>query len=342
MRSDILVSVAVVDEAGPAHTVPRLAGLVEALSQAYRHFEVLYVVSETARGALAPLAGEIARLPNLRVIVTSQGTRFYRQRLIAVLEAIGDVVALLDLDELPAAALMARLAESHDRNQILIGERPARARHRWTYGLLSIVSSNIITAQAARTILLPRGLINGVTTRHSAALDLRFEPRVPYARYRRFDVPGRPGSRGDPGQRHELFLEILLCGAPRYLKAYAAAGVVVMAGASLYGLYAVGVLLFDRHVQEGWFSTAVTQAGSTAFISGGMSILAIGLLAIHERLHAGEDRIIVDEIANAGLFDGVTERNVEFTGGADPAPAPSEDGPAGEAERRRTPVSQTP
>lgn len=342
MRSDILVSVAVVDEAGPARTVPRLADLVAALGQAYRHFEVLYVVSETARGALAPLAGEIARLPNLRVIVTSQGTRFYRQRLIAVLEAIGDVVALLDLDELPAPALMVRLAQAHDRNQILVGERPARVSRRWTYGLLSLISSNLITARAARTVLLPRGLIHGVTSRHSAALDLRFEPRVPYARYHRFDVPGRPGARGDPGQRHELFLEILLCGAPRYLKAYAAAGVAVMAGASLYGLYAVGVLLFDRHVQEGWFSTAVAQAGSTAFISGGMSILAIGLLAIHERLHAGEDRIIVDEIDSTALFDRATERNVELTGADAPVPATAEGGPAGDVEWRRRPLSPTP
>ncbi len=315
MRSDILVSVGVVDEQGPTITVPRLAGLIEGLARAYRYFEVVYVVSEGARGELDALAAQIAPLANLRIIITGESTRFYRQRLIAMSEAIGDVVALFDLDDLGVDTLVAKLGEAKDNNEIMIGWRSARHRNRWSYGLLSLASRNHITAQAARTILIPRELMNGVISRRSAALDLRFEPRIPQGRYRRFEVAGKGSTRGGFAQRYELFIEILLCGAPRYLKAYAAAGFMVMIGASLYMVYALAVVLLRKHVQEGWFSTTITQAGSTAFIAGGMSILSIALIAIYERLHGGEDRIIVDEIANTSFFDKVTDRNVELTGG---------------------------
>lgn len=323
MRSDILVSVCVVDEAGPAITVPRLAGLIAGLAEAYRYFEVVYVVSERVRRELDGLAAQIAPLANLRIIITGESTRFYRQRLIAVLEAIGDVVALLDTDDLTVAELVEKLGEAKDKNEIMIGWREARNRRSWTYRLLSLGSRNVITAQAARTIIIPRELMNGIVSRRSAALDLRFEPRIPQARYRRFPVSGKGPPRGGFGQRYELFIEILLCGAPRYLKAYAAAGFMVMIGAGLYMLFAVAVVLLRNHVQEGWFSTTVTQAGSTAFIAGGMSILSIALIAIYERLHGGEDRIIVDEIANTSFFDKVTDRNVELTGGAAPNGAPA-------------------
>lgn len=332
MRSDILVSIAVVDEAGPAATVPRLAQLAKDLSEAFLYFEVLYVLPESAKAGLEALSAQLAVLPNLRIIFASGGTRFYRRRLIGALEAIGDVVAVLDLDELSVPGLCRQLADAHGRNEVLIGRRASGSTASWGYPLLSLISRNIISAQTARTIVLPRTLIQSVTSRRSAALDLRFEPRNALSRYRPFDIDGAT-SRDSSGGRHmssrsELFLEILLSGVPRYLKAYAAAGFGVMLGAIAYGIYAVAILMFRSHVAEGWFSTAIVQAGSTAFIAGGMSMLAIAMIAIYEHQHSGNDRVIVDEIANTSFFDKITSRNVELsdTSPRDPAKGGKADG----------------
>ena len=324
MRSDILVSVGVVDEEGPAATLPRLATLVAGLGTAFRYFEVIYVVQESRRGQLDALAAQIASLPNLRMIVTSDGTRFYRRRLIAALEAIGDVIAVADLDELSVEHLCRRLGEAKDINEVMIGWRPSRPASGWTYRLLSIASRNIISAQTARTVILPRELLNDIALRRSATLDLRFRPRVQFVRYRHFNVEGirRRGPHALLGSRAELLLEILMCGVPRFLKAYAATGFLVMIGSLLYACYAVAVLLLRSHVQEGWFSSTIVQAGSTAFIAGGMSMLSIALTAIYEHQQGGDDRVIVGEFANTSFFDKVTDRNVELTGTPQAAPVP--------------------
>ena len=255
-------------------------------------------------------------MANLRIILTSDGTRYYRQRLIGVLEGIGDVVALYDLDDLAPADLVGQIGAAKDANEILIGWRPSRPPSGWSYRLLSLASNNVISARAARTIILPREPLNAISARKSASIDLRFEARNAPTRYGRFDVSNPVIRKGGFSQRYELLMEILLAGAPRFLKAYAAAGFLVVAGSSLYFAYAIAVFFLRSHVQEGWFSTAITQSGSTAFIAGGMSILAIALVAVLEVLSGGNSRMIVDEISNTNFFDKVTDRNVELSGDA--------------------------
>lgn len=317
MRNDLLVSVGVVDFGGPAQTVPRLIALAQGLGAAFRYFEVLYVLPESRRHELDPLAGELAAVPNLRVLLSGEGTGYYRQRLLAASEAIGDVVALLDLDDLPVEDLALRLGEAHDSRRILLGWAQGRRAGRLSYSLLGFASRNYLTAQATRTIIVPRDLLGPMIVRRSAALDLRFEPRTAPSRYLHMAVT-RPARR-DRRMLHrgELFTEILLCGAPRFLKAYAAIGFGVALGSLIYALYAVGIILFRSHVQEGWFTTAIAQAGTTAFIAGGMSIMAIAFVSIYERLHGDDDRSLVDEISNTSFFDKGTGRNVELSAAGD-------------------------
>lgn len=315
MRDDFLASVGVVDEDGPDVTVPKIGELIEVLGKSFRYFEIIYVVSERARAGLANVAAEIARAPNLRIIVTGEGVRFYRQRAIAASEAIGDVVALLDLSDLRQLDLAARLCEAKDTNEILLAWKQASRPITWTYGVFSLLSRNIVTSQAGRTIILPRERLNALFARKTTSLDLRFEPRTAPSRYRRFDIARTARPKGGASRRYELLTEILLSGAPRFLKAYAAAGFVVSLSALLYVFYAIGALLIRTKLQEGWFSTAIVQAGSTAFIATGMSILAIALASVLEAMNGGDDQMIVDEIANITFFDRPTDRNVEVSGG---------------------------
>ncbi|WDF72867.1 hypothetical protein [Novosphingobium sp. KACC 22771] len=314
MRSDMLVSVAVVDEEGPHITIPRLAVVARALEQNFRYFELIYLLRESQRPQLDRFAAEIAGLANLRIILTGEGTRFYRQRLIATMEAIGDVVALYDPDDMPIEDLVTQIGHAKDRDEILIGWRPSRPPSGWSYRLLSLASNNVISARAARTIILPREPLNAIAARKSASIDLRFEARNAPTHYNRFDITTPVRAKAGFSQRYELLMEILLAGAPRFLKLYAALGFLVVAGSTLYSFYAIAVILLRDHVQEGWFSTAIIQSGSTAFIAGGMSILAISLVAVLEVLSGGSARMIVDEISNTNFFDKVEDLNVEMSG----------------------------
>lgn len=317
LRSDFLVSVAVVDESGPSLTIPQLRALSASLSLRFQYFEVVYVVSEQARDHLEGMAESIAELANLRIILTSETTNVYRQRLVAGAEAIGDVVALVDLEDQSFEDLATRLCEARDTNHIMLGRRIVRTPNSLAYQLLSLISRHIISTQTARTIILPRERMNAVLARKTAALDLRFEPRSPPSRYIPFGVAQPARRKRKLGHRYDLLTEILMSGAPRYLKAFAGAGFLVSVGAMLYGLYAIDVILLRDHVQEGWFSTAIIQAGSTAFIAGGMSILALAMTAILEGLNGDNHPEIVDEMASTNFFDRITDLNVEIVNGSE-------------------------
>lgn len=317
MRSDMLISVVVADVAGPGATIPRLSAAIADLAHAFRYFEVLYVIAESRRPELDRLGETLAGLTNLRVIVTGDGTRYYRRRLIGAREAIGDVVAVADLDELPVAELITHIGEAADSGEVMAGWCAGRRGGGPTYRLFSLVSRFVLTPRAARTIILPREWLGAILARQSAVIELRFQPRVPLTRYRRFEVGAGRGESSALSARYEVLVEILRSDASRYLKAYALAGFLVALGALAYLAYAVAIVLLRSHVQEGWFSNAVVQAGSTAFIAGGMSILSIAMMAVLDGLNQGHDRAIIAEIGNTNYFDvasgGAAARNVELS-----------------------------
>lgn len=312
MRDDYLASICVIDQEGVDATVSQLVELENTLKRSFRYFEIIYVVAERLRNRLDDYVDMLATLTNLRILITDDDVSFYQQRAIAASEAIGDVVGVVDLPDLIGQALTARMDEAKEGNLVLLGWRSSTLGRGLFYRLLSLLSRNVITAQASRTIILSRERLNAILAREHASLDLRFEPRGGHPRYRHFALPGRTARTAHLAHRYELLTEILRSGAPRYLKIYAVLGFIVAIGAALYGLYAIGVLLTDEHIQQGWFSTAFILAGSMGFISMGMSILSIALAAVLERMIGGDDRVIIDEIANISFFDRLTDRNVEI------------------------------
>lgn len=315
MRDDYLASICVVDERDPDATLPLLVELEATFARSFRYFEIVYVVAERWREQLNARTDTLAHLPNLRILVADDGVSFYRQRALAASEAIGDVVALVDLADLRSEELTERMHEAKDGNLVLLGWRASRRSSGLTYRFLSLMSRHAVTSKASRTIVLARERLNAILAREHALLDLRFEPRGGPVRYGHFPLIGHPAPKARFAHRYELLTEILRSGAPRYLKIYAVLGFGVTIGAALYGLYAIGVVVMRDDVQQGWFSTAFILAGSMGFISMGMSILAIALAAVLDRLTGGDDRVIVDEIANISFFDRLTDRNVEIGAG---------------------------
>jgi hypothetical protein len=310
MREDMLVSICLIDNGNPNETLGQVQALLDGLAKEFRYFEVVYVISENLRGKLQELAELIAGLINLRIILTGDGTGFYQQRAIAASEAIGDVVAIVDLDELAMKLLFEQVCVCKDSNHVIIGWYENRNRFSPPYALLSLLSRHHVASQASRTIILPREKLNMIFSRHSVALDLRFEPKTPLIRYDRIGMR-RPRHRSRVGPRYELLTEILMTGAPRYLKLYAGSAFLVSFLAILYAVYATLVFTFRTDVLRGWFSTSLVQSGSVFFIATGMSVLALAIAALLERSSGGEGHAIVGEIDNIDLFERSKDWNVD-------------------------------
>lgn len=312
MREDLLASICVIDEGDIVDGLGRIGHLIDDLAKNFRYFEVVYVVSELHRTTFSGMGATLSQLRNLRVVLTAEGTGFYRQRALAVSEAIGDVVALIDLNDLTPAELCEQVLLSKDRNEVRIGWQSRRSLSAILYPLLSVLSSNSISSAASRTIIMPREKMAMLLSRGSASLDLRFEPKTPLVRYQRFPIV-RAGRRRSPlDHQYELMTEILVTGAPRYLKIYALMAFLVAFVSVLYAAYAILVYSLDDDVVAGWFSTSIVQSGSTFFVATGMSMLSLAIAAILENGNGKDSQFVAGEFANIDFFEGTRERNVEF------------------------------
>lgn len=312
MRNDILISIALIDEGDFNETLRRIEAMMDALSQRFQYFEIVCIVSEVLREELNAIGARLARLTNLRIILVSDATRYHQRRLVAASEAIGDVVAIVDPDDFGIDELCDLIEASKDKNEILLGWGRASGIFGYPRKVLTAVTRHNVAREAMRTIVLPRERLNEILNRPSAALDLRYEPSASHFKYRHKPV-SRTTRRGSSlPQRYEVLAEILMTGAPRYLKIYAASTFVIASLAIAYAAYAVLVISLRDDVQPGWFSNAIVQSGTVFFMAIGMSVLSFAVAGLIEKLGGGENHAISGEIANIDFFEQQHDLNVEL------------------------------
>jgi hypothetical protein len=319
--AEFLASFCLVEETDVRLELPKAIALAKRMHEIFRYFEIIYLVNEGARDTVLSAASDIAGTRNLRIVFVNAGHSFYRRRLIAASEAIGDVVVLASFDELDEVdvSALARAAYAHERIQ-MVRRANSGAVFAVFHHLLTLSSTYRVDPADMRTIALPRGRLESILARSTATLDLRFEPRRG-GDYDRYPVEFSPSLRRRTRmvERNELAAELVANSAPRYLKGYAMLAVLVAAGAAVYAVYVVAVLAFVRDVQPGWFSTNIVQAGSTAFIAGGLSIIALGIAEMYERSRGQARWTIVDEVANTTYFEHADKLNVDIEAKVDAA-----------------------
>jgi len=313
---DFLASFCFAAEGDLAEEIDQLVALAAGLGERFGYWEIVYVTSERQQARLPRLAQVLSQIKNLRLIVVRDGTNFYRRRAIAVSEAIGDVVVLTSFAEASLVDPPACAEQAYVSGEIVLCRRAARLRSPLlAHWLLTAITSHRIDPHDLATIALPRTRLNSLALRPTLALDLRFEPKDSGERYaRRLVSIGRTGRRHSLiSDRFELLEQLILTSAPRMLRAYAALSAFVTILSFLYALYAVSILLFKTDMQQGWFSTAIVQSGSVGFIAIGMTVIALGLADIAERLSGRSRNEIVDELANTSFFGQTKRANVELT-----------------------------
>ena len=183
-----------------------------------------------------------------------------------------------------------------------------------SHSLLALVSGHRVNRQDMQTMAFSRTALERTINRPGATIDLRFEPKNATINYRRIPCEGSTKGarrrRKSTQERFKLAVELIATSAPRFLKAYAAISVVVLFSALLYAVYVVGVMLVLTDIEQGWFSTNIVQAGSVAFIAGGMAVLSLGIAEMYERLQGRDDWSITEEISNTSYFAETESLNV--------------------------------
>jgi hypothetical protein len=327
LREDFLASFCFAAEGDAEQEIVSLSAFAASLEKRFRFWEIVYVLGERKRSGASRLAYVLSRVKNIRVIAVTDRTNLYRRRAIAVSEAIGDVVVLTSFAEAGFIDPLAFAEQAYFAEQIVRGRRKTR----WKpvcllHWLLTLITSYRIDDGSSHTIALPRTKLNALASRPTFTLDLRFEPKYGDDSNASTRVKiGPTKARHSPiADRFELLEELVFTSAPRMLRAYAIVSSVVTFLAFLYGLYAVGIVLFKPDVQTGWFSTAIVQSGSVGFIAIGMAVIAMGLADIAERLSGHPRYEIVDEIANTRLFARTDDVNVELAADMRPISAQSQ------------------
>ncbi|MEP2102688.1 MAG: hypothetical protein ABJP02_03955 [Parasphingorhabdus sp.] len=313
-REDFLVSIGLVQEGSVADDLKKLEALSRQVADRFHYSEIVYAVSERFHSSLSEEASTISRIRNLRIIIVSNDISFYRRRVLVASEAIGDVVVLSSFRELDHISVTDIAEEVFETGDVILTRRSRRRIAMPVFhAVLSAVSKYKVSSRDMRTIGVARTSLGKILNAPTATVDLVFEPKQGNENYKRqkVDYPTSLQSRSTMADRFELVSELVTNSAPRILRGFAIFSTLVVFLAVAYAIYACTVLLTVDNVQDGWFSTAIVQSGSVAFIAMALGLLCLGLAGIYDRLRGSDEGLIRDEISNTSFFDQTTDLNVE-------------------------------
>jgi polyisoprenyl-phosphate glycosyltransferase len=313
-RPDYFVSLCLAQEGDVVRELDAIAALADACEQNLKYWEIVYVIGESFRSSIEALLNASTSAQNLRIVLVRDAVGYYRRRVIAASEAIGDVVVVTSVNEAAEINVIAFAAAAVASDQVVLGRRIGRSSLRsalhWVVGR---ISNHRVDDRDLKTIALPRARLATILRRPTASIDLRFEPKRGVADYLRKELR-LTNTGGEVGlrQRVDLLTEIIASSAARFLNAIALLSALVAASATSYAVYAVGVIVFHDNVQPGWFSTAIVQSGSTAFISLGIGVIALGIATVVDRMEGGIHHEFIDELGNISLSARAHDLNVDI------------------------------
>lgn len=314
-RGDYLASFCFVDEGDIAAELTRLSELAEVLEQQYQYFEIIYVVAERHRPLIERTANLISNVRNLRILLVNNDINFYRRRAVAASEGIGDVLVLSAISDLHLLNVAELADRAFETGEIVMARRTKGGPILpvW-YWVMAAISPYRVNARDMRTLALPRRQLTEMLGRPTLGIDLRFEAKKSIYNFTRSAVDAKAPLFGGPNlrERMELLGELVTVSAPRLLKLYAALSFLTSGLAMLYVLYAVVLVLIQSTLVPGWFTTALAQGGSVAFLALGFCLVSLGLADVIERVSGRTRNAIVDEIANINFFRGQQDLNVEL------------------------------
>jgi hypothetical protein len=314
-REDVLVSVCFSDLPVDAATLDCVAAVARQLDAHFRFREIVVVAEESRKDALLAL---VRRVENLRLLTVRDGTPFYRRRVIAADEAIGDVVMMANLAELRDLDPIAMIERAADDQRIVLAVRAATASERTMASpitLLGRMAGFKVVPHDFQTMAVPRTLLNQLLGHPDPDLALRFPPRdvrLPLAVTE--TAPGTQTRRARGlGRRVALLQKLLVYVAPRLLLAVTLASALLALLGLLFAIYVLGAWVVVDDLAPGWLTLSAMLSLTAFFLGIAIMGLSLGL----QQLLARGDRDgydgVVSEINRIDLFGQVaSDLNVDL------------------------------
>lgn len=314
-RGDFLLSLAVVGLSWTPEQVAALDRVAGRLARRYQFWEIV-VVASIEEDVDPALVSALCGIANMRLLRVDDVDNFYRLRLAAASEAIGDVVVIttgpeMELMDLPA---LADKVWEQDQAIVMIRERQGLLVSVF-FAVLGYLINYRIDPRDTLTAGFPRTWLSLVLARPDADLLLRFERRTGAGHFRRETIPGGvqvPRALRSVGRRFRLLADLLASAAPRVLRTVSALSFAVSVFAVIYGIYAVLIWLLKENVQPGWLTTSLVQVVIVGFLGVTVAGISIGIVKLLDRIEGMLRYTIVDELNTVDFFSKVTDLNVEM------------------------------
>lgn len=307
-REDVFISLCIPEAPATAADVAAIAAAAAAVAQRFRYYEVL-IVARIGEDDDSLLKACLAACSGLRVLRVRGSAQPYSRRVVAAGEAIGDVVVITALAETGVLDLIGAADEAASRNTICVFTRAGAKGSRGPAGALlaalGAASRFRISLSDMRTIAIPRTWLNRLLAHPQQNLALRFPPLgegLPIHHIAVAGLPALPAPDNAPARRLAVIYSLAIHAAPVVLAGVGLLSGAVIAGSLFYVVYAVAALFLVAHLQEGWFTTAIVQAGTACYLALAMLGLSLGLQKLLATAGPNSGDTVVEELTSTDLL----------------------------------------
>lgn len=313
-RDDLLVSIGIAESVADGTTFAILSELARHLAAHFRYWELLLVADVDKTSSYVSLLDAI---PNIRLLKVRPGTSPYRRRVAIAGEAIGDVVLISVVGEIPQLPIASMIEKAEQSGAMIVGRRRSAVLLNAPFRALGASAGFRVDSSDMLTMAYSRTVLNKLLNHPDPELALRFPPIDDGITVLRQEALEGVSVRYSPSLRHTrrrlgMLQKLLVGSAPRVLGFVASMALLVSVAAIAFIAYALVIWFAKEDVQPGWLTTSLVLGLTALFLGCAIFGLSIGLQKLIDLLSADLADDVIDEITSVDLFREVFEElNIE-------------------------------
>jgi len=336
LREDVLASLCFADLQPTSETFAALKEAMARIDARFRFRELVLVIDDADQKAFLPLLRDLA---NVRLFTIRPGVGHYERRVMAAEEAIGDVVLLASIDEVPQLDLVAMIERAAAGDCVVLAMQPSPGAFN-----LGISAPLVALGHAAGFKVNPRNLktmgfsrtqVNQLLSHSDPQLALRFPPldwRVPLVVLETSRPPSRHHDLRQTGRRLQLIQKLLVYMAPGLLVLVSLVAALLALLGIGYAFYVLGAWLILDNLAPGWLTTSAILSLTSILLGTAILGLSLGLQQLLRQQGRNSLDNVATEVNRIDLFgqlagDLNVERRHDEAASLAQMPVPKQDQP---------------